>query len=388
MANRRNYDVEVLTVQGTRWVDGQKVEILKEEQHEQQFLLRRMWALQMLHWMRWQMGWNWDQVASNTGKTRQTWNGIAGSRYLSEKEYKKKRNTITVGRANEAYKAEFRQYRPVSDTFIRKVTETLRLLDYSINTPAFRYCFDNGMTVFDQNPLCAVKPEEEAVLLKRLGVNGKQIVNIDEIGDVHTVVRIADTDDWEVIDGFPMIARDSTIGNLLTHDYVRAFEIARYGYVDEETAEPDPRAHFAHDEWKRQREWLENEQSKVDLIATDPGRSDFDTVQWYHPQTGEVKAVPPKPLIEVPIEKKVKFDEARAKSTQGETFTITADDGEPATKDLGGFFVQLPRTEVHPGMINADRQVAFNVVIQLDENNKVVGSVTMHNPKGGFSVNG
>jgi hypothetical protein len=213
----------------------------------------------------------------------------------------------------------------------------------------------------------------------------------------------------KTLDQMPLLGIDEfSVDQHNVWEYDMDVELAAYGYANEETEEPSPKAKTAHEYWDH----MNNAEQYFDEmpVPTDPNQfrdgevantpsqqnredltrleaaskgqhqpSEFLNFSGPRQKGMELHHTEDGRLVEVPQEQNRKL---------GGGVTIKRDDGTPPNADIGGFWVQLPRTEVLPHMINGQNQVAFNVVIQLDDNNKPTGSVVVHNPKGGFTIQG
>ena len=89
-----------------------------QEIREAQFYLRRAWAHTLLHIMREEIGIPWSQIQDFSGRTRQSWLNVVNAMYLSNEQARDRE--------------QFGSFRPVTDGFIRRVTETLEAEDRNV----------------------------------------------------------------------------------------------------------------------------------------------------------------------------------------------------------------------------------------------------------------
>jgi len=410
----RNPHVEELTIGRTAYVKGMKVTYTREQAHKQQFLLRRMWAITLLANMR-REGFNWEGIRKLTGKTRQTWDNVTTSgfvRYeIANMDFRShETEQSTRGRRDERDKAiSEAEYRPVTNGFIRNVCENIEAEGYTVWTWSFRRNFDMGLTIWNNNKKIDHLREKHKNQLIQERIGGtKPWKLLDEMsfenGKVITTVESREANStskgqffWTRKEEFPLLdVQDVQIGEHNCWEYHMDIELTVYGYANAKTGEPDPRATTAFAYWEHQQQPVEDYDGPIQTAVTDPDK-------FRDTEEARDKKVARDEQVLKDLEEKERAagidpggariwtkvpTEPTPKAIELPEAVIKADDGSPPNKDIGGFWIQLPKTEVLPHMINAQRQVAFNVIIQLDENNKPTGSVTMHNPNGGFSVQG
>lgn len=320
---------------------------------------------------------SWDKIRELTGKSRPAWNNVCFSGYVPrvviEMEDKKERNEIETAR----------KYRPVSNKFIEDVAASVEAHGYTIQSRAFRTSFDVGMRVVVTNEvLFQFNQCPQRGLLAHL--DGDEVLefidaNLKPTKDVVTLVN-GIKDGWDTMGRpFPLLCTENhQVGEYDALFYLCDVEKTVFG-IDEETGRPNDKAVNALEQWDYH-EWSK-EHPMVDPDEGITPIKDFQDVPTDDPN------IPPDGGRFTPP-KQVKLKDAIAQADAMVNSIIKADDGKPLTADMGGFFVQLPRTEVLPQMINNQGQAAFHVIVQFNDKNEPIGTVVMHNPKGGFSVNG
>ena len=83
--NAMNKHVQLLTVTSTGWgfTDEEKAaRHTLEEQFEKQYLLRRMWMLSLLDYMKNDLKFDWEGIQKLTGRKRQTWGNLVTSEFV------------------------------------------------------------------------------------------------------------------------------------------------------------------------------------------------------------------------------------------------------------------------------------------------------------------
>lgn len=401
MKSARNPHVAALTIGRSVWVRGELVKPSNEERAEMEFHIRRMWAITLLANMQ-DHGFSWEGIRKLTGKTRQTWNNVTSSGYVVDEVLQ-----LPTDNPKRQQAIKGQRYRPVTNGFIRGVCESIEANEYTVFTKHFARMFTHGLTVWNNDLILA--PRDKYVC-ERLGKEGREYV--DEMSGVSeswfTAIETFDGG-IKTLDQMPLLGIDEfSVDQHNVWEYDMDVELAAYGYANEETEEPSPKAKTAHEYWDH----MNNAEQYFDEmpVPTDPNQfrdgevantpsqqnredltrleaaskgqhqpSEFLNFSGPRQKGMELHHTEDGRLVEVPQEQNRKL---------GGGVTIKRDDGTPPNADIGGFWVQLPRTEVLPHMINGQNQVAFNVVIQLDDNNKPTGSVVVHNPKGGFTIQG
>ena len=143
-----NKHVQLLTVTSTGWgfTDEEKAaRHTLEEQFEKQYLLRRMWMLSLLDYMKNDLKFDWEGIQKLTGRKRQTWGNLVTSEFvplddLSQGEKVDRLDSIFRGIAE-------LNYRPVTNGFIRAVTDAIASHGMEVETAAFVKAFEHGLTV-------------------------------------------------------------------------------------------------------------------------------------------------------------------------------------------------------------------------------------------------
>ena len=146
--NAMNKHVQLLTVTSTGWgfTDEEKAaRHTLEEQFEKQYLLRRMWMLSLLDYMKNDLKFDWEGIQKLTGRKRQTWGNLVTSEFvplddLSQGEKVDRLDSIFRGIAE-------LNYRPVTNGFIRAVTDAIASHGMEVETAAFVKAFEHGLTV-------------------------------------------------------------------------------------------------------------------------------------------------------------------------------------------------------------------------------------------------
>ena len=366
--------IDALTVGSSAFIQGDTIQLTADEQHRRQFALRKMWAMTMVAEMK-RRRISWDKIRELTGKSRPAWNNVCGSGYVPR---------VVDGLSDEERKEihDGNNYRPVSNKFIGDVTASVESHGYSIHSLAFRNAFDLGMRVVVTAKALFEFQDVQRGLLLHLDDDASVLDFIDgnlkPTKDVVTIVN-GIKDGWDTMGRpFPLLCTENVeVGGYNALFYVCDVECLVFG-VDEETGRPNDKAVNALEEWEVQ-QWSKEDLNPDEGITPIEEFQDVPTGDQNIPIDGG-RFTPPKQVL-----LKDAIAQADALVPQG---ILKADDGKPLTADMGGFFVQLPRTEVLPQMINNQRQAAFHVIVQFNDKNEPIGTVVMHNPKGGFSVNG
>ena len=251
----------------------------KEERHAMEFHLRRMWALNLVQNMRDGQGWDWDGIAEVTGKSRQTWNNVCLSKFSSLTE---------LNHSDPEIKADSRDgFRPVSNGFIRNVTDKIATYNWTVFTQHFRSVFDLGLVVICPGP--QIRSMEglpsgavDRWTLERIGDTtksvGKDFWHYKRGRAVDQWIKEKDEDEMIVSfvkgktspdsegpilykyagGGFPLLdCYDPQWGQHNCWEaHVHVEELVFE--VDDETGEPDPRAKELHAMWDSARDYEEN----------------------------------------------------------------------------------------------------------------------------------
>lgn len=369
---RYNYDVECLTVTRSKYRGDEVITLSAEERHDTEFLLRRMWAISVLHNLK-MRNMSWDDIQHRTGKSRQTWYNVTSSGFVPYEILSRPRERSTQRREMIADN----NYRPVTNAFIHKVTETLREHGFRTNTPAFRYCFDVGMSVVDSWDATV---SEDYTLFNRLGDSGTVLIREWGKPAIVTCVRNADTGSCEPMDShFPVIGTAIDGNEQHAHDYVMEIELNAYGYDDSVGGNvPDERCKIARQRYKVDEESGNKAQEQFDGYTE--RRKMLDD---YDPRTGTMNPIERNKIIHgvnQPI------GDPRINPILGAASEADRQRREELSQMKRT--VQLPEVEYNLDMLNPQLQVAFNVVVQFDSDGNVIGKMVMHNPNGGFSVSG
>jgi len=281
--NQQNTHVQALTIPKTYKspFDSAPRVLDLEEWNKMQFNVRRMWALNLVQIMREQLNWDWEGITNATGKTRQTWNNVCLSKSPSYADLHSEDETI---------KAKARDgYRPVTNSFIRNVTDELEKLNYSIFSHHFREAFDLGLCVvcpnstvrgIDLHPdfmtMIGIKnwneydgAREDLWVINRMGDTPRHQVSTctywdaDEINDwmgtnypTAFMFYAKGKDDDGIVGpqyidgGFPLLnVYDGRWGGHNCEEAIMMIEEAVFEW-DEATGEPDPRAENSHNMWR------------------------------------------------------------------------------------------------------------------------------------------
>jgi len=223
----------------------------KDEIREAQFYLRRAWAHTILHIMRDRIGIPARGIQDFSGRTRQSWNMVVNAMYLTPEQSKDRE--------------QFGAWKPVTDGFIRNVTETLEGEDrnFRIYTESFVQCWLLGMEVDWNNN------HQQRFTINRLGspVINLSILKVPDYLDAHatdftmfchvelsddTIFAIKSEEDKlpKLLDPFPLLeVNDRFIGEESVWDYVCELERIVFGDPDPVTEEPDPRAVNTFNMW-------------------------------------------------------------------------------------------------------------------------------------------
>lgn len=363
--------IDALTVGSSAFIHGDTIQLTANEQHRRQFVLRKMWAMAMVGEMK-RRSIPWDKIRELTGKSRAAWNNVCFSGYVPrdviEMEDKEVRKEIETAR----------KYRPVSNKFIQDVAASIEEQGYSIHSLGFRNAFDVGMRVVVTNKQLFEHQDVQRGLLLHLDADPILEFIDDNLKPTKDVITLVNgiKDGWNTMGRpFPLLCKDGIqVGDYDALFYLCDVERLVYG-VDEETGRPNDKAVNALEEYEVSRYFKDNPENPDDKPFTE---HDLPSAHANIPPDGG-RFTPPKQLL---------LKDAIAQVDAMVNSTIKGDDGKPATADMGGFFVQLPKTEVLPQMINNQGQAAFHVIVQFNDKNEPIGTVVMHNPKGGFSVNG
>lgn len=247
----------------------------EEERHLMQFHLRQMWAVQLVQNMKEGQGWEWEGIVEVTGKSRQTWNNVCLSKFSTLAE---------LGGKNGEEARE--GYRPVSNGFIRSVTEKIESYNWSVFTGYFRNVWDLGLCVMSPEArimgVDAPRGQVSRWTLDRIGDqvikdstvhhhygDGKEIRKwIDSKTPSHFVsyVKGPDADGkvgpqfYQYADGgYPLLdCYDEDWGSHNCWEAHIGVEELVFDVIDEETQEPDPRAREWHKQWEHERSYADH----------------------------------------------------------------------------------------------------------------------------------
>lgn len=362
----RNPHVQELTVGQYHMSRGFKLRTTPEARHSREWLLRRMWAINLLHCMKAE-GFNWEGIQKLTGKSRQTWYNVTGSGFVPK-------NILDLDFDNSERKRaiERESYRPVTNGFIRSVTESIESRGYSVFTKYFRLVWEVGYTVWEPAPMMTAATRSR--IGRRLGkTEGRDF--LENLPPVPWMAAI-EGHDGKVVEHplFPLLwtnVRDSgEVECYLSHVDL---EIKAYGYEDEKTGKPNKKATNALVEWNRHQIHDDEpfpseplpESTKQFKGSDDESSGDYSQVNPNDPLTWRniPKEPEPQPL--------------RLNPTKP---IIQADDGRPQE---GWFHIFKKPIELHPNMADANGQIKLTVVVQLDKDGNKTNVVTTDN-KGFF----
>jgi len=395
--------------------DSKPKRLGREERHRLEFHLRQNWALLLVQNMRDEQGWSWEGIERATGKTRQTWNNVCLSKCPTKAD---------LTSDDEAVRQKARDgYRPVTDGFIRNVTEKLEGHNYNVFTGYFRNCFDLGLTVLSPrlqvNGVVSMRRDDvtedrvwgaeingvwkerttkggltDTWLINRIGdeihppvydegyASGKQLISWllrNEPTDFVFYVKSRNADGkvvptyWE--HGYPLL-------NTFNEDWGihSCWEI--HCLLEEEVfdwdgqSEPDPRAVEIHKHWKHQEEF------KGVNIPEPPTPTDPNIF----------KDRPEKPKVTVEdvqrIMKDGGLDEERGnrwiesilKDDNRETKTVEMK-VDPEMAQMGFLSPVALSFDAHPSWLDEDGEVEFKVVISFDKDGNKNGHMIKHKPR-------
>ena len=364
----RNPHVQELTVGQYHMNRGLKVRTTPAARHSREWLLRRMWAINLLHCMKAE-GFNWEGIQKLTGKSRQTWYNVTGSGFVPKEIL-----DLDFDNGKRKRHIERESYRPVTNGFIRSVTESIESRGYSVFTKYFRLVWEVGYTVWEPDGLMTVATISR--IGHRLGqTEGRDFVDNSSTANASWMAAI-EGHDGKVVEHplFPLLwtnVRDSgEVECYLSHVDL---EIKAYGYEDEKTRKPNKKATNALAEWNRYQIHHDEqfpseplpESTKQFKGSDDESSGDYsqvnpnDPLTWHNipkePEPQPLRLNPTKPIIQ-------------------------ADDGKPQE---GWFHIFKKPIELHPNMADANGQIKLTVVVQLDKDGNKTNVVTTDN-KGFF----
>ncbi len=218
----------------------------REELKEAQFHLRRAWAETLLHIMKHEIGISWSKMHEFSGRTRQSWINVTNALWMNEEERE--------------HPEQFGNYRPVTNGFIKNVTNTLEgKWKYRLYTSTFVDCWLLGLEI-DQN-----NGHQQGFVRNRLET--KAITN----GWGPLDVEQTDFSDWAVnnisepnlfairsegskmpklVGAFPLLeVNDDSDGQIFAWEYLLHIEETVFPNVNPKTGEPDIRAVNSHSMW-------------------------------------------------------------------------------------------------------------------------------------------
>lgn len=247
---------------------GQVLFQTQEEIREAEFYLRRAWAHTILHIVREHEQIPWRNIQDFTGRTRQSWNMVVNAFYLTAEQ---QRDPETYGR-----------WKPVTDGFIRNVTETLEAEDrkFRLYTEYFVEAWLLGMEVTWNNG------HQQRFTRERLG--SVELTSDDFLdGQPHVMPDFLDAkwtehshfcqtelsentlfsvrrepkgnplndDPSLLLPDFPLLeTNDDAWGQQRVWEYMIELEERIFGDPDPITGEPDKRAVNLHAIWKHTHE--------------------------------------------------------------------------------------------------------------------------------------
>lgn len=141
----RNEHVKALTVRMGDLPSGQRG---RAQKFLNEYWLRRMWATQLLHDMKVELGWDWNVIHDNTGRTKQSWYNVTQGKIPQAEYFLERYNNVvmgskTVGRPKRHHDPNVHE---ISRTFIAEVTDKLERIG-NIQTSYFRDAFDQGLVM-------------------------------------------------------------------------------------------------------------------------------------------------------------------------------------------------------------------------------------------------
>ena len=258
-------------------ITGDKLWNTREELKEAQFFLRRAWAHTLLHIMKEEVDVSWSKMHEFSGRTRQSWINVTNAFWLTE------------GQRMDSEK--YGAYRPVTNGFIKKVSETLEMKwKYRLYTQAFVDCWMLGLEV-DHNNGHQQKFTRDRLGMPELGIEhypDGQPRKMPPFLDAQwtTFSSWAETsvseeilfaistpnergEDVELLDTFPLLeVDDETEGQVRVWEYLLEVENQAFPHLkNAETGEPDPRAVNAHSMWMQMSEFspLQPEKRMADV---------------------------------------------------------------------------------------------------------------------------
>ena len=351
----RNHHVEALTVGRNVWWRGEQMRLSQEARHELEFHLRRMWAITFLANMK-SHGFNWEGIRKLTGKTRQTWNNVTHSGFVPLHILK----LPSDSEERREYMDE-ESYRPVTNSFIRKVTEETQKAKYTIHTHAFVYACSHGMTVWE-NDFLELEGDDQFVI-GRLGDDGVNYFNdAKSDGSVVCAAIMGPNGETKPLEVFPLLGIDAReINDHFAHEETINVELVAHGFNDE-TKEPNPKAKIALEEWRSEQRAMADHWSEP--VPTDPN-------EFRPPRPSTPKPEQPTPTL-------------GSKSEDQSQSIIKKDDGTPPNADIGGFYIFNRPIELLPQMADENGQIKLTVLVQMDDDGKKPKGVVATDNKGWF----
>ena len=416
MKSSRNPHVEELTIGRSAYVKGMKVTYTREQAHKQQFLVRRMWAITLLANMR-REGFTWDGIRKLTGKTRQTWDNVTQSGFveydIAHMNFRSHETEQSTRDRRDARDLAIKdaQYRPVTNGFIRNVCENIEEEGYTVWTRYFRLNFDMGLIAFNNRRAHIDRdgieiPFDSLILEKFKGDKRFMDSLTFQSSDVFTMVESCDpilieepngttTNHgfaWKHKEDFPLLdVQDPQIGQHNCWEYHMDIELTVYGYANEKTGEPDPRATTAFEFWKHTFHEPEEDDGPRYPEPTDPDKfrdtdeardkkvaRDEQALKDLEREEANMMANgidPGDPLTwtKVPTE-------PTPKAIERPEAVIKADDGKPMHE--GGFHIFHKPIELLPQMADENGQIKLTVVVQMDEDGKKPKAIVTTDNKG------
>lgn len=408
MKSSRNPHVEELTISRTAYVKGMKVTYTREQAHKQQFLVRQMWAITLLANMR-REGFTWDGIRKLTGKTRQTWDNVTQSGFveydIAHMNFRSHETEQSTRKRRDARDKAIKEaeYRPVTNGFIRNVCENIEAEGYTVWTWSFRRNFDMGLTVWNNTEKSNHPDDPEILPLIQERIGGhKPWRLLDEMsfenGRVITAVETCEENPtmkgeflWTRKEEFPLLdVQDVQIGQHNCWEYHMDIELTVYGYANEETEEPDPRATTAFEFWKHTFHGPEEDDGPQYPAPTDPDKfrdteeaedkkvaRDEQVLKDLEEEERAAGIDPNDPLTWTAIP-----TEPTPKAIERPESVIKADDGKPLNADIGGFHIFHKPIELLPQMADENGQIKLTVVVQMDDDGKKPKAIVTTDNKG------
>ena len=227
------------------------------EIREAQFYLRRAWAHTLLHIMKREIGIPWSQIQDFSGRTRQSWINVTNAMYLSPEQA--------------LDREQFGSFRPVTNNFIKRVTETLEADDrrFRLYTENFVDAWLLGLETNWNNG------HQQRFTRERLG-SPERVWGDFPDGQPHPIpahfdAKWTEFSEWcqmelsedtmfaiksevegnpKLVDCFPLLeVNDDRDGQMFAWEYMIDLERTVFGDPDPDTGKPDERAVLNFNMW-------------------------------------------------------------------------------------------------------------------------------------------